>query len=192
MKEEWRLLPGGDGAMVSNMGLVKDASGRVKKIYVDTEGYKRIGIRRYGKYQKLLIHRLVAEVFLQNPQNKPFVNHKNGIKADNCWTNLEYCTPRENSLLASKNGQLHGGSGKTEVIAINIKTGEKTYYDSQVKAAEAIGCDDSEVNKVLHRKRKTTHGYRFEYFDQSKVDSSWKREQARQLSLFDFVEEDSS
>lgn len=188
MNEEWRLVPGSNGVMVSNLGRIKDANGDIKNQYFDDEGYRRISFKRNGKSQKHLVHRLVAEVFLKNPQNKPFVNHKNGNKADNCWTNLEYCTPRENSLLASKNGQLKHGRGATEVVATNVKTGEKTYYCSQSQAARAIGCGDSEVNKAIKRKRRTTHGYQLDYLNKADVEKSWVTNQERQLSLFDFME----
>lgn len=191
MREEWRELPGTGGIMVSSLGRVRGPNGKMRSLCVDAEGYRRINLKRYGKSDKLLVHRLVAEVFLKNPQNKPFVNHKNGNKADNAYTNLEYCTPRENSLLASKNGQLHGGGPRTEVVLTNIKTGEKFYYRSQREAARAIGCDDSEINKALHHKRKTTHGYKAEYLKNANVEKSWLTSQERQLSLFDFVDDSS-
>lgn len=194
MNEEWRLVRGTDGMMVSNMGRIKDKRGDVKKLKIEpSEGYPRISLKRFGKSDWYLIHRLVAEAFLDNPQNKPFVNHKNGIKTDNYVGNLEYCTPRENSLLASKNGQLHGGKGRTEVVATDVRTGEKEYFCSQVEAARAIGCDSSQINKCLHGKRKTTHGYKFEYVKQADIDKAWLTSQNnRQLSLFDFVEEGDS
>jgi len=58
----------------------------------DGNGYRMVGI--YGKMLK--VHRLIAKALIPNPENKPEVNHINGIKADNCVENLEWCTRKEN------------------------------------------------------------------------------------------------
>ena len=57
-------------------------------------GYLSVQIGRGG--QVYLIHRLVAEAFISNPENKPEVNHKNHIRWDNRVENLEWCTRQEN------------------------------------------------------------------------------------------------
>lgn len=51
-----------------------------------------------GEWKRIRIHRAIAEVFIPNPDNKPYVNHINWIKDDNRVSNLEWCTPRENNL----------------------------------------------------------------------------------------------
>jgi hypothetical protein len=57
-----------------------------------------VGLRKNQKTKTNLIHRLVAETFIENLENKPCVNHKNGIRDDNCVKNLEWCTVSENNL----------------------------------------------------------------------------------------------
>ena len=156
MREIWKEV---EGIKVSNHGNITDVWGKTLKIHTDTEGYKRIHLN--GKWER--IHRLVAKCFLPNPQNKPYVNHKNGNKSDNRVRNLEWCTPRENSLLAHKNGQLAYGVTNTEIVAVNQKTGEMKFYISQGDAARSLDIHNSEINKVLHGKRYTSHGYRFFY-----------------------------
>lgn len=68
------------------------------------DGYLRIQLWDHGDCKYVSIHRLVAEAFIPNPENKPFINHINGIKNDNRIENLEWCTQRENINHAFKTG----------------------------------------------------------------------------------------
>lgn len=68
------------------------------------DGYLRIQLWDQGKCKFVGIHRLIAEAFVPNPDNKPFVNHKNGNKQDNRAENLEWCTQHENIVHAWKTG----------------------------------------------------------------------------------------
>ena len=66
---------------------------------------------RSGKSVELMAHRLVAKAYIPNPDNKPFVNHKDGNKQNNHVSNLEWCTPKENSQHASSLGLYKAASG---------------------------------------------------------------------------------
>lgn len=79
------------------------------KFHLTSKGYCRIGIYKDGVKRNHLVHRLVADAFLDNTDNKEQVNHKNGVKCDNSLSNLEWCTNienREHSFLELGN-QLH-------------------------------------------------------------------------------------
>ena len=78
--------------------------------FVDKDGYKCVLLSRNGKTIYTSIHRLVAMTFLSNPQNKPMVNHKDGNKANNHVSNLEWCTHKENEKHALINGLKSRGS----------------------------------------------------------------------------------
>ena len=80
--EIWRDIEGYEGLYkVSNFGNIKNClSGRILKLSNDKDGYKIIGLHKNGVYKTYKVHRLVAQEFIPNPQNFPFVNHK-----DDCF-----------------------------------------------------------------------------------------------------------
>ena len=85
---------------------------------IDTNGYPRVMLSKNNKKKKFYIHRLLADLFIDNPLNKPCVNHKNGIKTDFSLENLEWCTYQENNIHAfetglQKKGKKHHLFGKT-------------------------------------------------------------------------------
>lgn len=76
------------------------------------------GSRKKGGYRKHhLIHRLIAEAFLPNPENKPCVNHKDGDKSNNSLSNLEWATYSENTLHAYDNGLIISLKGEKHNMA---------------------------------------------------------------------------
>lgn len=76
--------------------------GKDKKITLKHDGYFKCILKKDSERFDFRVHRLVAESFLSNDKNKPFVNHKNGIKTDNRVENLEWVTAEENSIHAVK------------------------------------------------------------------------------------------
>ena len=73
---------------VSNLGKVRNKKSKILKPYL-TRGYERVSLYHKKGRQCFLVHRLVASVFIPNPERKPDVNHINGCKTDNNVSNLE-------------------------------------------------------------------------------------------------------
>ena len=105
-KEEWKEIKNTMGYYsISNRGRVKsNRNNIIMKPIPITKGYVKVNIKINGHNEYKLIHRLVAESFIDNPYNKPEVNHKNGVKTDNRVENLEWVTGEENRDHAKRMG----------------------------------------------------------------------------------------
>ena len=101
--EEWREIEGFDDYLVSTCGRIKAlrrkhrVHERILKPQLHAKfDYLFVWLKRNGQERRYLIHRLVAETFVLNPLNKPYVNHINGVKFCNEVSNLEWVTHSEN------------------------------------------------------------------------------------------------
>ena len=113
---------------VNEEGVVRNKLTRhVYKQQVTKTGYIYVNTRYRGSLCYQLVHRLVAIAFIPNPENKPQVNHKDGIKANNYLTNLEWATQSENIKHAFSNGLMKAKTG-TEHYAT-------TYTEQQIRVA---------------------------------------------------------
>ena len=96
---EWRPVVGFEGRYeVSNYGYIRAATTQMlRKLSHDANGYPVVCLRKGNKVTTQKVHRLVATAFIPNPENKPQVDHINGIRDDNRADNLRWATPYENT-----------------------------------------------------------------------------------------------
>lgn len=127
MKEQWRDVEGYEGYyQVSNFGRVESLGRdvinkwgtttwkpeRILKGSVQSLGYCVVYFCVDSDEKVMRVHRLVAEAFIPNPENKPHENHLDGDKQNNRVSNLEWCTPAENTAHAIENGLHNTGRGE--------------------------------------------------------------------------------
>ena len=132
MDKIWKKIPGYSLYEISNYGEIKTfnwknmGKERIMNPALDQGGYLRTMLKRDsdGKIHTVKVHRLVAITFIDNPEDKPQVNHINGIRNDNRVSNLEWCTNKENIKHSFKIG-LSSNKGEKNPCA--------TLTDEQVK-----------------------------------------------------------
>lgn len=177
--EVWRDIPGLEGvyqvSSIGNVKRIKTRSGkecdRPLKYWVLHSGYALYTLTYNGKRIRTCAHRLVALAFIPNPDNKPYVNHKDGNKLNNSVENLEWVTASENTVHAIKTG-LISERDITERIAKNqhkvwrkVKRGDGVIFPNVKAAAESVGAKPQNVGGVCRGIKKTCRGYTWEYID---------------------------
>lgn len=171
--EEWRDVNIDEGKYigrykVSNKGRVRSLSrfvtcrggyrrskGKFIVLSKNNCGYYGATLYRDGNPKKFSVHRLVAMAFIDNPENKREVNHKDGIKTNNIVENLEWMTSSENTMHSYDNGLQNRGSGVgtsklTDKDVLRIRSLYPEY--SHRKIAKMYGVYHTTIGRIVTRK----------------------------------------
>lgn len=173
MKEIWKDIPNYEGLyQVSNLGRVKSFRRSTKHYWQDeyilkpahaNNGYCQVTLYDNTVRHKFLVHRLVAEAFIPNPDNLPQVNHKDENPLNNAASNLEWCTAEYNNAY-----------GTAKIRAIDTKSKPLEQYTLDMKliaiyrstriAAELLGIHNGTLHDAI-RKKRPFNGYYWKYSD---------------------------
>ena len=178
MEEIWKPIKRFNGQyLVSNTGKIKSVEAvivrtngwkytRKEKVLTPTvnpSGYFSGAVSLMGKLISYLTHRIVAEEFLPNPENKPEVNHKDGKKTNNIVENLEWVTHSgniqhafDNGLIRPKVGSLNGMAKLTEEQVREIRSHAASCpgrYYGRKELAEKYGVSECTIKEVVTRRK---------------------------------------
>lgn len=175
--EVWKDIEGYEGLyQVSNKGRVKSLERtvwtgrgyyqtlpeRILKPCKDSRGYLYVNLCKEGKRKTCRIHRLVAQAFIDNPDNLPEVNHIDEDKENNAIENLEWCTSKDNINFGTHNQRMAEKKSKP-VIGIHKITGLILEFSSTHEAERQTGIAQGNICRCCNRKYKSAGGYYWMY-----------------------------
>lgn len=178
--EEWRTIKEFDGLyQVSNFGRVKGVkrvvgarggktkvvSEKIIGIKPDKQGYFLAALWKNNNGYSRLVHRLVAQAFIPNPNNLPEVNHNKGLKWDNTSTELGWMTASDNQrhsidVLGKKTRIITGADNKCSKKVLCLNSG--IVYNSTKEAAIGLGVSQPFI-VMLCKKQRTSNTISIKY-----------------------------
>lgn len=149
---EWVIIQGYEEYAVSTKGYIKRVSnGKILKPQITSKGYHTVRLYNRDGNKLLKVHRLVADAFIENPNNFPQVNHIDENKTNNCVSNLEWCDNQHNTTYGNAKKKI---SHKVRCV----ETG--TVYESIREAIRLTNICG--IGKCLKNKQKVSGGYHWE------------------------------
>lgn len=159
MNEIWKPIRGYEGRYeISNFGNVaslrfaRGSNRRLLKQSTNTWGYSQVTLSKDKVKKNFTVHRLVAEAFVDNPNNFKQINHIDENKSNNKAENLEWCNSLYNVNYGERTTKV-SNTLKRPVIA-TLEDGTTEYYGSVQEAASALGVSHSAISSAIHKKNR--------------------------------------
>lgn len=160
--EIWKQTKDYPNYFVSNTGKVRNVeNGRELKQTLHHSGYLYVGLRKNHKTKLFFVHRLVAQAFIENPNNYDTVDHLNGIKTDNRVENLRWLSRSENARRFQVEQKTEEQKQRKMKPIVCIETG--IIYKSATDVSTILGIPLSTITSVARKERKSVKGFHFEY-----------------------------
>lgn len=152
-----------DNYFIDREGNLENKDGHKMTFFRSHNGYDRVKLSVGVKRGMYLVHRIVAETYIPNPEELPIVNHLNSVRHDNRVENLEWTTNSKNQLQRfRKNG--HTGTKRKPVKQICLNTGKVLkVWGSPIDVTKELGIAHQNISKVCRGKRNKAGGYFWKY-----------------------------
>ena len=146
---------------VSNLGKVRNIkSGKVLKPQLNRNGYLMHLLYENNKQKHLYLHRIIAIAFIDNPEEKPCVNHIDENKLNNDLSNLEWCTVKENNIHGTRTKRVAEKCFK-KVIQLDLNDNVLNGFESMTQAEQETGASVSHISSCCNGKRKSAGGFKW-------------------------------
>ena len=158
-----RIIENYPNYTISDKGeIVNTNTNKELKGYIRKDGYVIISLSKGGKKYKCYLHRLVAETFIPNPDNLPQVNHKDEDKTNNCVSNLEWITPKDNCNYGTRNERQGLGHSKP-IQQYDLEGNFIKEWDSAAQVERDLGFNHQNISKCCLGQQKTAYNYKWRY-----------------------------
>ena len=158
-----RIIENYPNYTISDKGeIVNTNTNKELKPYIRKDGYVIISLSKGGKKYKCYLHRLVAETFIPNPNNLPQVNHIDEDKTNNCVSNLEWITPKDNCNYGTRNERQGLGHSKP-IEQYDLEGNFIKKWNSAAQVERDLGFNHQNISKCCLGQQKTAYNYKWRY-----------------------------
>ena len=186
-KEIWKDIDGYEGLyQVSNLGRIKslpkfhktNTTGymqeeKILKPQKDIHGYLKVGLYKNGKCKIFNIHNLVANAFIENPNNYKYVNHKDENKTNNRVENLEFCSFYYNLMYGTRLQRIAKKNNKP-ILQFDLEGNFIKEYESITQASKELNNSLNNISQCCLGRSRTSKGYIFRFKDDKEILQKYK------------------